>query len=322
MTVAEWSSSAWREEAVAWIDARLAEAGIERTAEVEQPHVRPWATVLRVPTGGGPVWMKAAGPGTAFEAGLYEVVARVAPDRVLVPIATDVDRAWLLLPDGGAPVGDRLEGRERIDALAAALVEYGRLQRRLEPHVEELLERGVADMRPDAMPSRFGEAVAVAGEVEGVSAVEPKFRSWCERLAESPLAPSLDHNDLHPWNVLGGGEGFRFYDWGDAVIAHPFAAMLVPLGFVERDTEGGLNDPRFLRARDAYLEVFTDVAPRAELAETLELACRVAKIARVLTWERALRAAREQNEEVDAYFANAPTETLAAVLDDSYLGGG
>ena len=83
-----------------------------------------------------------------------------------------------------------------------------------------------------------------------------------------------------------------------------------------------LADAGILRARDAYLEVFTDVAPRAELAETLELACRVAKVARALTWERALRAAREQNEEVDAYFASAPAETLAAVLDESYLGGG
>ena len=58
----------------------------------------------------------------------------------------------------------------------------------------------------------------------------------------------------------------------------------------------GFDDPRFLRARDAYLEVFADLAPRAELVETLELACHVAKIARALTWDRALRAARDQGE--------------------------
>jgi hypothetical protein len=59
--------------------------------------------------------------------------------------------------------------------------------------------------------------------------------------------------------------------------------MLVPLVFVQRS-------PGFARARDAYLEVFADLAPHQELVETLALACRVAKIARALTWERALRA--------------------------------
>ncbi|HEX6116629.1 MAG TPA: phosphotransferase [Solirubrobacterales bacterium] len=319
--VRAWTSPEWREAAVAWIDARLADAGLERTGAVEQPHVRPWATVLRVPTADGPLWMKAAGPGTAFEVPLYEILARVAPDRVLVPLATDAERAWALLLDGGPSLGERLEDAERVDALAAALVEYGRLQRSLEPHVDELLAAGVADMRPAAMPGRFGEAVAVAGEVDGVAAAEPEFGRWCARLAESPLPASLDHNDLHPWNVLGSGKGVRFYDWGDAVVAHPFAAMLVPLGFVERGSAAGLADPRFTRARDAYLEVFTDVAPRAELVEELELACRVAKVARVLTWERALRAAREQDEEIDPYFVNAPAETLASVLDESYVGG-
>jgi hypothetical protein len=97
--------------------------------------------------------------------------------------------------------------------------------------------------------------------------------------------------------------------------------MLVPLGFVQRGLEAGLDDPRFLRARDAYLDVFDDVAPREELIETLELACRVAKIARALTWERALQAAQKQGEAVEDRFEEAPLRTLASLLDASYLGG-
>ena len=41
--------------------------------------------------------MKAAGPATAFEVGLYELLHRVAPDHVLRPIATDTERAWMVL---------------------------------------------------------------------------------------------------------------------------------------------------------------------------------------------------------------------------------
>src|SRR5919107_5362340 len=116
MSVRLWCSDAWREQAVGWIDRRLADAGLVRTGEVEQPRVRPWATVLRAPTEDGDVWMKAAGPATAFEAGLYELLAREAPGDVLTPLAVDAPRGWMLLPDGGPPLSDRLEG----DALAEA----------------------------------------------------------------------------------------------------------------------------------------------------------------------------------------------------------
>jgi len=327
--IATWGSAQWRRVATAWLDERLAAAGVERTGEVTQPHLRPWATVLRADTTRGPVWLKATGSGTAFETPLYELLARTVPDRVLTPIGLDARRGWILLPDGGPPLGERLEGAELVDALVGALARYGRLQRELEPAVDDLLAAGVADMRPAAMPRRLDEALAaVAGDGAGdevgrrVVAMRPTVAGWCERLAASPVPASLDHNDLHPWNILGEApDRVRYYDWGDSVVAHPFAATLVPLGFVQRGLDAALDDPRLLRARDAYLDAFDDLGSRAELAETLELACRVGKVARALTWHRAVRSAREQGEEIEPYYAAAPRQTLAAVGDDSYLGG-
>jgi hypothetical protein len=321
-----WTSATWRESALAWVDARLAEAGLQRMGDAEQTRVRPWATVLRVPVAHGSVWFKAAGSGTAFEVPLYALLARAVPGHVLAPIAADPHRGWILLPEGGLTLADRAAGAELLDGLVDALVQYGRVQRELEPHVEAMLALGVPDMRPAAMPGRFREALDAAGggdatTLRRIAAMEASVRGWCERLAASPLPPSLDHNDLHPRNVLVDGAGaMRYYDWGDSVVAHPFAAALLPLGLVRSGLGSGLGDPRFLRARDAYLDVFSDRTPRAELARTLALACHVAKIARALTWERALRAAREQDEEVDPTWARAPLETLAMVLDESYLG--
>jgi hypothetical protein len=290
--------------AVEWIDAHVV-----RNGEVQLIRERPWATVAVAPTADGPLWFKAAGSGTAFEVPLYGLLARVVPEFVLAPIAADVERAWLLLPDGGVPLGERGAG---LDELAGALAAYGRLQRALAGSVEAMLALGVADMRPAVMPERLVEALAAAGGNAQVEAMAPEVAEWCERLGASPLAASLDHNDLHPWNIL---DGPRYYDWGDAVVAHPFAAMLVPLGYVKHHH----GDAGLERARDAYLAEFAAEAPHAELVETLELACRVAKIARTLTWERALRAAREQGEPIDPFFADAPAETLARLLDPSYL---
>lgn len=333
--IAAWSSPEWRDQAVSWLDAQLTAAGIDRTGDVEQPHLRPWATVLRAPTTAGAVWLKAAGPGTAFEVGLYELLAGIASDRVLTPIAADRARGWILLPDGGVPLAERLTGTDLIEAFVSALVHYGELQRDLAPHVDELLTLGVADMRPTVMVERFAQALDVTAAAidhhgtaadramhHQVAAMGDTIAFWCEQLIASRVPASLDHNDLHPWNILGDGSGsVRFYDWGDSVVAHPFAAMLVPLGMLERHFNVSVDDPRFIRARDAYLDVFTAIAPDEDLATTLEVACRLAKVARVLTWERALQAAREQGDEIPDSWATAPMRTLAALLDASHLGG-
>jgi Phosphotransferase enzyme family len=278
-----------------WIDAHVV-----RTGEVEVTRVRPWAVVRRIPTEGGTVWMKAPRSGTAFEVPLYALLARVVPERVLTPIAIDVERGWLLLPDGGPPLWDH---DDWLDGLVEALVEYGRLQRALAPHAGDMLALGVHDMRPAAMPARFREALAAAGDRPEVAALEPVVGEWCERLAASSLPPSLDHNDLHPGNVLAGP---RYYDWGDAVIAHPFAVALVPLGLIAHR----YGEAAVARARDAYLAGFGEPG---ELVEALELACRVAKIARALTWVRALEGA------VDPEWADAPRKTLRRLLHDHYL---
>ena len=312
----DWETEEWRAQATAWMDARLDEHGIARTGPVEQPRVRPWATVLRAETSGGVVWMKACGPENAFEAGLYEVLEAAAPKQVLAPLGVDAERAWLLLPDGGAPIGERLEGEALVSATAEALPAYGRLQRAVAPHTERLLELGVADMRAPRMPERFEQAtegIAPYGEpslMRRLTGSRGRVVEWSERLAAAPVDPSVDHNDLHGDNILTGN---RFYDWGDAVIAHPFASMLVPLTMQRRQ-----DGTQTTRLRNAYLEAFADLATRRELEKTLELACHVGKIARTLTW---LRAIEHFDPAERLRWAKAPVACMTALLDDDYLGG-
>jgi Ser/Thr protein kinase RdoA (MazF antagonist) len=171
-------------------------------------------------------------------------------------------------------------------------------------------------MRPEVMPERFPEALEAAraaapsagGPVAKLAAAEAlrgDVARWCERLAASPVPAGLDHNDLHQQNVLGTNP-YRFFDWGDAVVAHAFAVLLVPSQVLSR--------PQTAHARSRYLEAFADLGPPAELEAEAEIACRVARVARTLTWERALRTAREQDEPLDPFFAHAPYEELAALV--------
>lgn len=315
---AVWSSDAWRARAVAWLDERLAEAGMRRTADVEYLHVRPWATAMRAATSGGVVWMKAAGPATAFEVGLYELLHEVAPDHVLRPIATDTDRGWMVLEDGGPVLAELLEGDELVAAMSVALGRYAELQRLVAPRAEELVPLGATDMRPGVLPARFEQAldlVADAADRDRLEALRPDVARWCGELAAAPGGASIDHNDLHPDNVFAGPPP-RAYDWGDSVVAHPFASMLVTLDFVQKHvlkTDPG--DPRVLRLRDAYLDGFADLAPHADLVRTMDLARRVGLIAHALTWDRVLKAMPQ--DEVPDGWAAMPAGFLTSLLEES-----
>ena len=59
-------------------------------------------------------------PGPRFEVGLYELLHRIAPAHVLEPLAIDVDRAWIVLPDGGPLLADQSDEHGLPTQLAVA----------------------------------------------------------------------------------------------------------------------------------------------------------------------------------------------------------
>ncbi|MCD2193037.1 aminoglycoside phosphotransferase family protein [Actinomycetospora endophytica] len=272
---------------------------------------RPWSTVLRLPTPDGPVWLKATTPAARAEVGLYRVLAARAPEAVLVPLARDDDRGWLLLPDGGPTLRDG-PPEQLAAAVATALRIYARLQRAVAPAHAEVLATGVPDATPAALTDRFDEAVAATGFDDDVPRRRALVARWAAGLTDAPGADlvTVDHQDLHPGNILRRGP--RFYDWGDAVLAHPFACLLVALGGLARTLGVAPDDPAVTRARNAYLAGFSDLAGHDDLVRTAETACRAAVVARALTWHRAVGAAGPEHP-----FAGAPRETLATLGNPS-----
>jgi hypothetical protein len=333
-----WSTPEWQEQALSWVDSHLANHGYQRSGGLARQRVQPWATVLKIPTDHGTVWMKAAAPSTAFEIRLYPLLQKVFSKWILRPIAVDLDRGWMLLPDGGTCLAEMGNNIDPVRVYETVLPCYGELQLALATHTQEMVECGVSDMRAPMMPMRFQEAVCGVRdfvELRGtpeeheqfrkVLAMEPTFLQWCSQLADIPGLPSLDHNDLHGGNILISATSpslcFHLFDWGDSVIAHPFTSMLVAVGLLRRNINATTDtDPRILRVRDAYLEAFSGIAPKAELIHGMELACRVAKVTRTLTWLRAVGTPSSPVSVSDPRLLRIPFECLCSLTEESYLG--
>ncbi|MEU4378514.1 aminoglycoside phosphotransferase family protein [Micromonospora echinofusca] len=301
---ADWANAHWRDTALDWVGEHLARHG-RRVAGPVEPRVRPWSLVWRVPTDAGDVWFKANNPGTRHEAALLGALARLVPGRVLDPVAVDAGRGWSLLPDGGPTLREALGGdRGLLTRWERVLPAYADLQRAVAPAAGGLLALGVPDHRPEALPELFGallddEESLLLGEEDGLSAEaygrlrahRSAFAEDCRRLAGSGVAPTVQHDDLHDGNVFVAGDGYRFFDWGDASVAHPFGTLLVTLNSVADAFGLPGGDPALARLRDAYLEPWSDGHDRATLREAARLAVRVTRVSRALSWRRALQGA-------------------------------
>ncbi|MEU1590511.1 phosphotransferase [Micromonospora sp. NPDC005710] len=305
----DWSSEQWQVRARSWVDARLSGSGRRVTGPVE-PRVRPWSLVWRVPTDDGPVWFKANNPGTVHETVLITALAEWTPDRVLTPIAVDPARGWSLLPDGGESLRDVLGCDPDLAHWERALPGYAALQVASESRADELVALGVPDQRPEVLAGLFAEllddreALLIGAEgglgpdlYERLRAEVPSYAQRCRRLADLGIPATVQHDDLHDGNVFAGSAGYRFFDWGDASVAHPFGTLLVTLRSIGHASTLAADDARLVRLRDAYLEAWTDRYDRRTLIEAADLAINLGPVSRSLSWRRALDTAAESRAE-------------------------
>jgi hypothetical protein len=301
---ATWEDPVWRKSALQWAVDRLAERGIALDGEPDQPHVRAWSTAFRLPVREGAVWLKSVGPGSSQEPALVGALGEWVPEHVLVPLAVDRARRLMLLPDGGTTLRDA-GGAASVDAWEAMLRDYARMQVDLVPRADEMVGLGVPDLRPERLPELVpdlldddefqlpGRPGGLTDEVrDRLRAGLGEFGELCRALADSGVPATLQHDDLHDANVFVSDGRHRFFDWGDASVAHPFVSLLVPFRVAARALGVPPGDPVLLRLRDAYLDVWSGSGTPAGLRDQVDAALRVAPLPRAMTWRRILRGVR------------------------------
>jgi hypothetical protein len=256
---------------------------VEPVGAIETVHVRPWATVMRVPVAGGVTWFKACAEVQAFEPRLTAQLYARWPDRVTEVLAVDEARRWLLLGDAGIPVR---ESGNPPAAWVQALPSYAELQKGESAYALDHIAHGVPDLRMGALPAGYEHLLAselpLAGnDVNRLRDFAPGFTELCKELAGLGIQESVQHDDLHMANLYAHDGRFRVVDWGDSSIAHPFFSLLETFRFLEEFNGLGPDDPWFRRLRDAYLEPWG-----RGLEETFELAIRVGWFAHAIAWTR------------------------------------
>ena len=284
--MSHWTDPSWQAEAHAWIHRELERLGAVVVGPIEQPHVVPWSTVMRVPTGGGDVYFKANAPELRHEAAVTTVVSRLRPDCVPQPLAVELERGWMLMADAGTRLREVIEQQRDLRPWLDVLPLYAGVQLDLASHADELLVLGAPDLRLATLAAKYERLL---DELEGLSPEErlrlrrlvPQVVELSDELGSYGLPETIQHDDFHDGQVYLRDGGYLLLDWGDACVSHPFFTLSVTL---EGGIAWGLDDVHdsvdSAPFRDAYLLPFA--RDGADLVHACSLALRLGWVCRAV----------------------------------------
>ncbi|MGI9084615.1 MAG: phosphotransferase, partial [Aeromicrobium sp.] len=236
--------------------------------------------------------------------------------------AIDARRGWIMTSGRGITLGDSHE--PTLDGWWDVVATAAHLQQAVSRHRDEVLATGVTDCSPSTVPHRLEDLVerfaalpldhpTHLGEDERADllATLPRLVDACEQIESSPMPVTIQHGDLHPWNVFAtgepGGRSLRVFDFGDVQWAPAVEVLSVPYGVISE--EGRLP---WQPIRDAYVATWQDVVDARSLHALWEATAFTQPVNRALTWWEGLA---DATEEEWAEWGNAPLWHVRRVLD-------
>lgn len=296
-----WTQPGWLEEAAAWIYTTLQRQGVQVNGKIEQPHIRPWSTVLRVPTSAGLVFFKATAPTLAHEPAVTQALAQWRPDCMPQVLAADLERGWLLLPDLGSMLRSQINATADLWPWRDILPLYAALQQETAERLPTLLAAGMPDRRLDRLADQYAqlladEAAMIIGQPDGLTreqyaqlqALTPRVAAMCRQLAGYGLPETIHHEDFHDANVFVRDGRYLLSDWGEVSASHPFCSLLVTLRSIAYRLKLEEDAAELVDLRDCYLDAWSAYGSRAELRAAADLAYALGMVCRALTWHRVI----------------------------------
>jgi hypothetical protein len=296
-----WHDPDWLKQAHDWIGAEAGRQSIQVTGEIEQPHMLPWSTVLRVPTDAGTLFFKATAAETRYEAALTRMLAGWYPDCMPELVAVDPHRGWMLMRDGGEPLRAFIRPTKDATPWNPVVRRYAEVQVGLAEHLAQMLSLGLPDYRLAGLPGLYAQLLGdtesllidqenglTSAEWELLKGMRARVEQICSELAAFGIPASLNHGDFHDGNVLIRDGRITFFDWGDASVTHPFVSLRT--FFVSIEISLGLDDyaftPEMAALLDCYLEPWQKFAAKDALQTAYQLSKPVASIVKLLSWHR------------------------------------
>jgi hypothetical protein len=273
--------------------------------------------VLKAKSDSGMVYLKTVNEAAQFETPLTAFIASEFPGITTELVAVDIEKNWMLMRE--LP-GQSLREIKTMDAYSSFISSYAVFQQQTIPMKDKLLSLGVIDRRLSVLKKEIEEhleALCETGlnkeEKTAIVELKPELLAMCDEMM-GVFPDTLDHGDLHSGNAYVEDENYRFFDWGDASITHPFLSVRVFWNSLYELNEQNTDEnwiKKIAEFRPIYLAMWEDYAPANVLKRQLYLAEQVGCVYRALSWHLYINPYRVDKE--DSF--NKPAQWLQLLLD-------
>jgi hypothetical protein len=295
--IAAWNQPQWHTAAHDWIRSQLASQQITVNGTIEQIHLQPWSTVLRVPTSIGNVFFKASVAILAHEAGFTEFLANLKMDCLPQLLAVDATRGWMIMRDGGNRLRETLIAQPDMARWEELLPIYADVQIELSKHLPRIEKLNIPNCSLVRLPELYQSILEqqdwfridmengiTATEYQKLNDLLPVITAKCQQLVSYNIPASIHHGDLHDGNIFYNDGQYIFFDWSDSTITHPFFSLRT--AYVSAEIRFNLeeNAPILNRLRDAYLIPWREFESEERLLEAFGLAQELWAISSTINW--------------------------------------
>jgi hypothetical protein len=231
------------------------------------------------------MYFKEPVPSLAHEARLIEILAGRRSELVTEVLVAD-GQGRMLTRDGGVQLSKLLEEKLELRHWEQALPLYAELQIGAAQSAEEFVAAGAFDRRATVLPAIYEELLGsdphglTGDESERLRGLVPEVAVVCEQLGAHAVPETIQNDDFTDGSIFLREGSYRFLDWGDACVSHPFFTLTVTLRVIELRHGLPAGSAEIERIRDVYLEPFTRFEPRETLVSLAGPARRIGQICR------------------------------------------
>lgn len=292
-----WFNKNWFKDIKFYITSTLEKKGYKILGDVKQFYLSAISCILKVETDNGFVYIKKVlSPVFKNEPLVTQKMAEYSPKYFPEIIFIDNEKGFIFSKDFGKNI---LSESNDIDDLLNTVKSYAKLQISMIKHSDDLLSYNIFDRSISKISGQLKDILIKGDKIfldeeNCITSYEvnklldnfAKIETLISKLESYKIPQTIEHGDLHTYNISVKEKNIIFYDWSDCSISHPFITMRVFFHSLFdkdqqiRDKSKNFNDVKDLYELlvSTYLLEWSEYGTKENLREAFDLAKKISYI--------------------------------------------
>jgi len=233
---------------------------------------------------------------------------------------------FLMKSCGSQPLRQCFDDKINIEQLKQGIVNYTKIQRKVEKQTERLLALGAHDWRVKQFSAAYLELTQdselllrdglTQNEINHLQRQYPRFLQRCKSLMQYNLPETLNHCDFHDNNMLYVKQtgDINIIDWSEVAVTHPFFSLSGLLWNLKHFYHMTEKEPAYQALKQHCIRPWLDLHDKDILLKCFNIADKLDGVFAALIYAHLYRVTQNQEKSVELEHRGAIAGCLRTFL--------